>query len=372
MARKVKNTKPWVYNRSEVIVCEHRFGLTDKEQSEIRKLYKKYDDIVQLARDVCGEPTLDEHSDKVIGTKNFIARVYSGKEIYNFTDDQINFIGENGATMKAMDITRHIFPDKGGALLVECKAVVALLRALNIELLETEAPPEDAGVYIPPLTDHKVLALINKADQNANYTISKLDSEKKRCIASLKNNLASPRFVAMANAFKRQDLRTVFETEYVKLVYQKPDLTSEENNGYINLANEYVLSISLTEEASVLKDALAEALGHEDGPKISVSLAQAISAKNKEYDDCQKRMIKLHEDLDGKRSERLKAQGIIKESLAKWIELCRTEEGRQYMLKLSLIKKNQLENEAKRIDSLEDLVAEFHGISIAELLEFNY
>jgi hypothetical protein len=370
MAR--KKDKEFQYNKAEILVCRHKFGIDEEHQMAIRQKYRGYTKLLQLARDVFEDETLDEHSPQVIGTKNLITRLYKGTEVHNFSDDQITFISENGETMTPMEITRNLFPNGTGTLLPECKSVVALLRAFGLERKDEVPQTGNLGPYSPPTQDAKILQLINVADKNANYHMSKLDSEKRRRIGSLKNNLSSARFISTMSAIRRQDLRNVFETEYVRAIYDKPDLTPEENNGYVSLAQEYVLSISIQEEMGMLKDAMATALEDEDGPKVSKSLADALSAKIREYNDCQERMIQLHDRLDGKRSDRLKLQGIAKESLAKWIEMCRTEEGRQYLLKLDAIKTSQIEQEIKRIDSLEDLVGMIDGISVDEILKYDY
>lgn len=81
-------------------------------------------------------------------------------------------------------------------------------------------------------------------------------------------------------------------------------------------------------------------------------------------------MIKLHSELADTRANRLKHLGIVNESLAKYIELAKTDEGREYMLKLAKIRETQISDECKRIESLGDLVAEIRGISVSEILSF--
>ncbi len=359
-----------VYNRADLLVCKKKFNLNEDVQIEVRKNYKNYDSTLQLTKDVFQDQLLDEHSPEFKSIKEFVARLYKGVEMHNFTEDQINFIADNGEGMRPIEIARIIFPDVEGHLLHECKYICNLLEALGIQHEDKKIHGGPLGNYKPPPTVHKALALINRADPQANYFISGLDSEKRRCIDAVIRNLGSSRFIAMCSAIRRETLRDVFEIELVKSTYDKPDLTPEEVNSYINLAHEYVLSISLTEEMAMLKDAMEESLGHEDGPRLSKSIADATSAKIREYDDCQKRMMKLHEDLAGKRSDRLKLSGAIKESLAKWIELAKLEEGRAYMVRLAKIRNEKLEKEAHRIEDLAELVAEIRGVNISEIINF--
>ncbi len=362
--------KEIVHNRAELLVCKKKYNLSEEVQIEVRKNYKNYDSFLQLAKDVFQDQTLDEHSEEFQSVKNFIARLHKNIEVYNFTDEQITFIADNGETMRPIELARAIFADVEGHLLHECKHICQLLDALDIQHEDKKAVSGPLGSYKPPPTVHKALALINRADPQANYSIAGLDSEKRRCIDAVLRNLSSSRFIAMCSAIRRETLRDVFEIELVKSTYDKPDLIPEEVNSYINLAHEYVMSISLTEEMAMLKDAMEESLGHEDGPKLSKSIADATTAKIREYDDCQKRMMKLHEDLAGKRAKRLELSGSIKESLAKWIEMAKLEEGRVYMTKLAQIRNEKLETEAHRIEDLAELVAEIRGISISEILKY--
>lgn len=372
-AKKAKPVeKKLEYNRAENIICRSLFNLNDDEQNEIRKSYLNYRDFVQLARDIYQDPTIDENSEEYKAIKNFTVRLYNGVTTYNFSEDQINFIADSGEDMTPAEIARALFPDRDGGLSLEIKTIVSLLKAFQIEYKGKNAPQTDnAGPYVPPHTDHKIIALINRAIPSANYSLGNLDSEKRRCIAALKSHLCSHRFVAMATVIRSKRHRDVFQNEFIKAVADKPDLVSEEINAYMNLANEYVLSILITEQISDLNDRLKEATSDdEEGRKFTKNISDSLSTKTGEYHSCQQRMMKLHDDLAGKRSDRLKNTLAASESLSKFIELAKNEEGRKYMLKLAELRNADLQKEATRIQGLDDLVMEIKGVSIEEILNF--
>lgn len=360
------------YNRAENIICRSLFNLNDDEQNSIRKSYLNYKDYVQLARDIYQDPTIDENSEEYKAVKNFIVRLHNGATSYNFSEDQINFIADSGEEMTPAEIARSLFPERDGGLNQEIKTIVSLLKAFQIEYKGKNAPVTDnAGPYVPPHTDHKIIALINRALPNANYSLGNLDSEKRRCISALKAHLCSHRFIAMATVIRSKRHRDVFQNEFIKAVADKPDLVAEEVNAYMNLANEYVLSILITEQISDLNDRLKEATSDdEEGRRFTKNISDSLSTKTSEYHSCQQRMMKLHDDLAGKRSERLKHTLAASESLSKFIELAKKEEGRKYMLKLAELRNSQLEQEAKRIEALDDLVMEIKGVSIEEILGY--
>ncbi len=359
------------YNRAEMLYCKKKYGLDEDVQVFIKSKYKDYKNILLLARDAFSDQTLTENSIEYDGVKNYVVRVNKNIEIYNFSEDQLNYIAENGETIRPADIARILFPDKAGGLIQEIKSVVTVLESLDIKFTEENTSPEIVHDYSPPKTDHKIIAVINRANPDAKYSITSLDSEKKRCISATKKHLNSSRFIQMVNSIRNPNHRIVFEEEFVKDVYDKPDLPPPEVAAYMNLANEYVISLVVTEQINNLNDRLKEATDDtEDSRKYTKNLSDSLSTKASEFDACHKRMDKLRQDLIGKRHDRLKHMSDVNKSLAKFVEVAKSEEGREYMLKLAEKREDELKQEAIRITNLSDLVAEIHGISVSEILKF--
>ncbi len=369
MAAKTKSSTK--INRAESILCEKKFNLSLEYQIDIRSKYKNYKSLLQLTQDIYEDPKLDENSNEFKNVKNFVTRIHSGQEIHDFTEEQIELIVDKAESTPPMDIARLLFPENGNPR-DEGRSVASLTKALGIECKTDKKIEPLLGPYVPITTDHKIIALINRADMDANYHISKLDADKKKKIAFLKKCLNNPRVVAMISAIRSKQHREVFETQFVLYLIDKVDgATPEDVAGFANLANENVRSLLITEEMALLNDRLAEASSDdEESRKFTKNLSDALATKATEYNSCQTRMIKLHDDLTDKRSNRLKYQGILNESLAKYIELAKTEEGRQYMIRLAKIREEQLSEECNRIKSLGDLVGEVRGISIEEILKF--
>lgn len=359
------------FNRAEILYCKKKYNLSEDVQIFVKSKYKTYKNTLQLARDAFSNQSLTENSEEYDNVKNYAVRVHKGIEIYNFTEDQLNYIAENGENMRPSDIARILFPDKSGGLIQETKSVVTVLDSLDIKYSKEIEPPTIIEDYAPVTTDHKIIAVINRANPDAKYSITSLDSEKKRCIAAVKKHLNSSRFIQMVNSIRNPNHRIVFEEEFVKDVYDKPDLPPPEVAAYMNLANEYVISLIVTEQINNLNDRLKEATDDtEDGRKYSKNLVDAATTKAKEFNDCHSRMDKLRQDLIGKRHDRLKHMSDVNKSLAKFVELAKTEEGREYMLKLAEKREEELKQETIRISNLSDLVAEIHGISVSEILKF--
>lgn len=368
MAKKQKE-----YNRADILICKHKFGLDEDKQYILRDKYKTYKDILQLTKDVFENPILTENSPEYKKVRDFVARLHTGTEAFNFTEDQINYIAEHGESMRPMDITRAIFPDASGPQIREVKAVALLVKALGLEYTDTKSDGKFGtvlGAFEPPDKDHGIIKLINENFPDTVLSLNKLDSDKRRCIAFLKRHLCSDRFKEMASLIRSEAHRRVFLSEFVKVVADKPDLAVEEVNGYMNLANEYVLSLIINEQIMDLNDRLKEATDDDDeGRKYTKNIADSLSTKTKEYNDCQNRMKALHRDLNGIRSQKLDSAAALKDSLGKYIELAKSEEGRLYMLKLGQLRRTEVEEECNRIKGLGDL-AESWGVSIEEILKY--
>ena len=59
-------------------------------------------------------------------------------------------------------------------------------------------------------------------------------------IESTMKFLAAPRFIQVINTYTSVDDRKLFEAEYTRSVWDKPDLTSDELNLYINVCMDYI------------------------------------------------------------------------------------------------------------------------------------
>lgn len=368
MARKL----PKDHNRADVIICKHKFNLDEEVQYKIRDKYKTYKSILQLTQDVFEDPVLDENTDEFKNVKAFVARLANGTECIPLSEEQIEYIVNNAETMRPIEITRAIFPEIASPN-KEVRWVAQLIKALDLQFKDEK--DEDnfgkmLGAYAPPDKDHGVIKLINDNIVDANYSLQNLDADKRAKISFLKRNLNSDRFKSMCSLIRSADHRKVFVNEFVKATADKHDLSSEEINSYMNLSNEYVLSLIINEQIQDLNDRLKEATSEdEEGRKYTKALSDSLSTKTKEFDDCQKRMKGLTNDLNGIRSKKKEQDKSMRESLGKFIELSKSEKGREYMLKLMALRNSEIEKECRRIESLGDL-AEVHGVSIEEILSY--
>ena len=215
--------------------------------------------------------------------------------------------------------------------------------------------------------------MINNVDINANYKLTDLgnDTRKKESIRNLKRNMHSPRFVSLASSYRDLKLRSLFESQFVRYTYNKPDLVAEEADQFMSLCNEHAVSVMLTEQLADLNQQLKLALG-EDGKsrEYNKNISDSRAKVATEFDECQSRINKLSEQLFARRSKRLELEGQANESLSKWVDLAVNEEGRKKMIILQKARNLELRDEIKRIDNFDRLICEFAGMGVEEILNY--
>lgn len=367
-------------NPAEYIICKYRYNLDEDQQDFIKKNYDNPEykgDLVKLARMAYQDPSIEEDSEEIQDMSRFILRQRREKSVYNFTLEEIDYIVNNGETMSPIELCRHLLPAwaEKGTLVIASQTASELVKAHGLELQDGAKPQFRSDKYSPPSTLSKVLAKINAADINAKLHINdlKADSRKRAYVTSLYRNMHSARFIAVAASHKTEVHRDLFETEFVRHTYDKPDLTAEECNSYISLCNEYVISIMLTNQLHELNDKLSMAVGDdEETRKYNKNISDSRAAIAKEYDSCCSRMKQLQESLHGKRKDRLALENQANESLAKWVDLVVSEEGRERLKRLSMARNLELQNEIARINSFSDMIAQFAGVSAEEILKCKY
>lgn len=367
-----------VDNKAETMVVEYKYKLSPEQQDFLKDKWRDLKDMLRLTQQCYKDELLDVNSVEYDNVRKYLIRlkkIEKGQvsESFNFTDQEIEYILNKADSLGALDICKSLFPNSPANDLVKQSQTAANL----IKSLEGEIPTvldynnsKELKEYIPPYSDAKVLAKINQADHNVELNIAKLDSRQKLMIKSLKHNMRAPRFISTGNSIKSQVLRDLFEMEFIRATYDKPDLNTDEVSAYISLCNEYVISTMLSEQLSDLNEKLAEAVHSEDRGTFHKNISDSRIAIAKEYNDCQRRINTLQVDLNSRRMARIGADNLANESLSKWIDLVEMEEDRMKLLRLMEARNIAIEKEIRKIESFDELIAEFHGVSATELLNF--
>ena len=143
--------------------------------------------------------------------------------------------------------------------------------------------------------------------------------------------------------------RELFEAEFIRTTWDKPDLTADEINLYINVCIDYVNLKNISKAMEKLNRMFHEA---EDQRDMTVRLAELLKTKSDEYNQCEKRMESLINRLNGDRARRIQGQHEENASILSLVQLFQDENERKIMLRMAEMQKEAVAEEAANIESM--------------------
>jgi len=290
---------------------------------------------------------------------------FSGKDPICLTQEQKDFIDQSiGGGMTCSQVATILFPESRiTKVSQEYTAVHAYVE--NNDRLTTPSI-EDAAFrrYSSPKAPSKIIKKINDCAQTC-IDENKLSISERKGIESLGGFLASPRFVQVINNYDSQEDRDLFEAEFVRATWDKPDLTSDEINLYINVCMDYIHLKNIQGAINKLNRMFDEA---EDQQDLTVRLAELLKTKSEEYNQCEKRMESLIQKLQGDRSKRISSKQQQNASILALVQLFQEEEERAVMIKIAELQKQAAKEETDRLESMPSWKARVLGISKEDVI----
>lgn len=347
--------------------------LTDLQKNFIRENFKDNPSLISLTREAFGDQELDGRSKEGRAVKRYLSQLnleyettaWEKQADVELTDQQIDFIktqAENG--LSAFQISEILFPDINVKRLSKNHLCV-------LEFLREYEPAfvhdSETGVnkdYIPPKIIPTTIAKINEHCQE-DIVEERLNREELVCVEKLRKRLSAPRFIQIISTYSNMKDRVLFEAEFVRATWDKPDLTNDEINLYINVCVDYINLKNISSHIEKLNVMFNEVQDQQD---MTVRLAEVLKSKTDEYDKCEKRMESLIKKLNGDRSERLKNRQKENASILSLVRSFQIEDERQQMIKLAEMQKRLVEEEADRLDSMEGWKAKILGISKEDII----
>jgi len=345
-------------------------NLTQDQKEFLKKNFKKYPDLMELTRIAFDNQNLDGRSKEGRAVREFLAeegfeyktKKYSGARDVVLTDPQKEFILEHADSMNSFKIAELLFPDsKISPLSKETRVVYDFLK-LNNRVKEAESALYTE--YIAPKTPAAAIMLIN---EYAGVTIEeeKMNMQVKNQIDSTIKFLSSPRFTYQMNSYTSVEDRNLFESEFIRSVWDKPDLTSDEINLYIMLNMEYINQKYIQTAINKLNKMFDEV---DDQREMAMKLTEAIKVKTDEYDKCEKRIESLIKKLQGDRATRLKDKIQANATILSLIRAFQDKEERDRMVKIAEMQKEAAGEEADRLETMSEFKARVLGISKADVI----
>jgi hypothetical protein len=281
------------------------------------------------------------------------------KDEIEFSQQQKDFIIQQAeAGLSSLKIAEIIFPDRDvKPLSNEQRSVLEAIKEINPDFL----PSQDSGAlndYIAPKSQPRIVKKINDAT-GMNLDESKLNRPMKICVERLGINLNNSRFVKIVNNYLSKGDRELFEQEFIRLTWDKPDLTADEINLYLNVCKEIINLEVVSCHLNKLNEMFDVA---DDQNEMSVRLSEIIKAKSSEYHQCENRIENLTKKLQGDRAERMKSRQKENASILSIVQLFQEQDERQNMVRIAEMQKELVKEEANRLEGMSEWKARVLGI----------
>ncbi len=331
--------------------------------------------IEELRKAMFGEKTWESRFQtrairEFLATKDLTPRdsqKYIPKDKVVLTPEHKEFIANNCSSMKLLEMTRTLFNNQSLSILSqEGRAVTEYARSLpNVVLFSGEEKIVE-GDYKPPKRVDQICAKINQYVHSSNLKEETLKPHERKCALALIGYLHVFRFKNQIDTYNSDNDRSLFESEFIRCCYDKPDLSEEEVDQYIIYANEVVMDLSTLKRIEQFKIRLDEDL--EGDKRLSKSLVDSIKSMTEEHNMSISRQNSLLNDLKGKRKERISL--LIKEnsSLVQLIEVWKNEEQRKQIVGLAKLRKEKIKEEINRMTNMDEMRLQIWGVSPNEIL----
>ena len=344
-----------------------KIELTEEHKEFIDGNYKKINNLNELTNAVFMGEGLDGRTKegravrKYMAEKDYKYNTRENKKVppVKLNDDHKEFILANAdGKMKAFDMAKILFAEKDVTPL--SKETIVIADFLKKQAPEKVSPKESAigEKYKPAKTFNDALKVVNKAT-NQELEAGKMQAQTKKGIEALIGFLQSPRLIQTIGNYTNKEDRALFEAEFVRATWDKPDLTSDEVNLYINVCIDYINLMNIQKAVDKLNHMFEEC---EDQRDMTVRLAELLKTKSEEYNQCEKRMESLITRLNGDRAKRVQNKQSQNASILNLVQLFQEEEEREVMIKIAEMQKQLVEDEIANIESMPDWKARVLGL----------
>jgi hypothetical protein len=347
---------------------------TVDEESKILALSREHSNINDMIRKFYDNEKLDVRSREGRLIKAFLLRngvdfkvnttPGGGQDEYQFSDSQLAFLNSDQVNkqMNTLEIARLVFNDVGlQALNKEHRAVTNWVKANKPEILNNESPA--INKWLPTRILKQLISKVNEYC-HVNLQEDKLSKSNKEKLEALRSFMDSPRVTQTINQFETEDDRTLFESEFVRSTWDKPDLTNDELNLYINVCVNYVRIKHLQSQINKLNKMFSDHTSDADQKEndIPMRLSEAIKAKSSELNQCEVRVENLIKKLNGDRAARIEKSSNSTISISSVIAAWQDEEERKRMINIAEMKRLQNEKAADELESMEEWKARILGL----------
>ena len=346
--------------------------LSETQKDKVKELALLVSDLSQLTREVFENESLDGRTREGRAIRAYLAekeieystRHVGKKDDVELTEGQKEFVRQNCSPgVSSLELAKLAFSDSSiKHLSKEFWAVHNYISENGLDISEEESALNVK--YSPPKADSKVIKKILDC-VGVEITEEKMTVQYKRCIESLRKFMSAPRFLQVIETYTAIEDRNLFEAEFVRATWDKPDLTTDEINLYINVCMDYIHLKRIQSAMTKLNRMFDEA---EDQQDLTVRLAELLKTKSEEYNQCDKRMESLISKLQGDRSKRISSQVEKNASILNLVQLFQEEEERKIMVKMAEMQQQTIEEEAEVLEKMPQWKSRVLGISKKDVI----
>ena len=346
-------------------------NLTEDQKNNILEIFQEDANILNITKIIFEDDSLDGRSKEGRAVTKFLAenglKAKTTKrekaEDVSLNENQIEKIKElKQDKLNTSEIADIIFQTKVTRLSKEWRAVNEIVNEEREQ--EKDRAEDSVGNYIAPQAASRIIKKINDST-GVGLEESRMSRNQKHCCDKLRVNLNNSRFVAIVNNYTSFRDKELFEQEFIRLTWDKPDLTADELNLYMNVAKEIINLELITGHLQKLNDMFESA---DDQDEMTVRLAEIIKAKSSEYHQCESRIENLTKKLQGDRGARLANKQKENASFLSIVQLFQEEEERKNMIRIAEMQKQIIKEEAQKLEGMSAWKARVLGIGIEDVL----
>lgn len=349
------------------MINEIKFSQEDGEK--IKQLAAEFPDLNLITKKFFNNEELDGRSKQGIAIRAFLVAnninyktsKYQKVGDLPLTDKQKEFIvDQTKLGISSLKIAELLYPNKQVLQMsLEQRTVMNYIRSLG-DLPQVENESALGVKYQVPRSIERLVNKVNEAT-GENLNKEKLTRFHKICVDRLNINLNNSRFQKIINCYTSQDDRNIFEQEFIRMTWDKPDLTADEVNLYMNVCKEIINLENISRHLDKLNKMFEET---QEQNEMSIRLAEIIKAKSGEYHQCEGRVESLIKKLQGDRRERISSKQKENASILSIVQLFQDEEERANMVKIAEMQKSLVADEAKKMETMVEWKARILGISL--------
>lgn len=350
--------------------------LTEEQQQQVLALFEETQDLNVITQKIGKDPNLDGRCKLGRRIRSFLAgegkdygvKGGSKKGKLDLTEEQMKFLNSDliDNKMKPLEIAKLVYKNANIVSLgQEHRTVMAYLEEYRPDVVDHTLTIAD-GKWHKPKRIEAVISLVNKwCNLDLPCSRDKLPNKSRKGIERLFDYLNVYKLWTTLNSLNTEDDRNLYESEFVRYTWDKPDLTNEELNLYMMVCSNIVRAKHIQKR---MDDFVISLESKADDAEISIKQTEHFKALNDELNACEKRISDTITKLNGDRSKRVEKLQSVNANILALVEAFQEKEERDRMVMMADRLNKLVEEEAEKFESVGEFSARIFGISREELV----